>query len=875
MKRALRVSLLLLLVTGVSNHTYAQKANKDNSSCHDKLSENESRYNIGRFFECIDGLRDCIASNAYSKVEDKVQAYQLMALSYLAIDSMDEADNYIERILSLNDNYSPDGRSLRFRNEVDRIRLKIRASQIASVSKKNENIDLAPATIQIITEKDIRERGYKDVEEIFSDLPGFDVSRTRGVVYSVLYQRGYRTSANTDRTMILIDGVEDNDMWSNAAYLGKQFPISNIKRIEVIYGPASTIYGANAYAGVINIVTKGEEDLFSKNSNKVTATAQMGGGTFNTGYANATVATRSSKAFFSVTGGYYHSDEEDLSKYPGWDGEYNYADSDYKKAMTMASSVQNDSALAAMDPNNIYYTKSGKSIVPTAAAIAKAKSYDQTYYRQPFRNVDPGKFSNTKNDYYVSSKLNIGDLKLQFEYFNRDEGLTPDFTQKYYALNNTLQNWQVRQGFFAARYDKRLTNKFKFSSSSFYRVSDRGKNAVQTTYSSYLNGGFKAPIDSLITGAKPFFTPTYKSTQSTQFRTEARGIYTLTDKIDVTGGVELRHGLLQGDYVNSSLYDPLKNGYMHDSASYYAVVDLGIFALASYNNEKNRIKVDLGGRVDNNVINNDYGYGSVFNPRLAFIYYPKSYIFKAIYSEAFLDASPFNKLATTSQRLLNNPTLQPEKVKNIEASAKYLVNRNTHRRLKGSVELAYYHSWYSNSLVAATVNYNGSTTTQFQAVGKALIQGLQLSADASFYNFTLYANATYTDPFAVYTSITGTDSSVRMGDIAQYSTNIGVNYRFLRSFDVNVRANIVGDKKTGIGTTTNTNPYSSTPGYAILNGTFGYSIRKVGIVQFRVDNIFDQLYYSPGTREASGKINSRIPQPGRIFYGQFILNLNN
>ena len=45
--------------------------------------------------------------------------------------------------------------------------------------------------------------------------------------------------------MILVDGVEDNEMYTQFAFMGKQLPIQSVKRVEIIYGPASSLYGAN------------------------------------------------------------------------------------------------------------------------------------------------------------------------------------------------------------------------------------------------------------------------------------------------------------------------------------------------------------------------------------------------------------------------------------------------------------------------------------------------------------------------------------------------------------------------------------------------------------------------------------------------------
>jgi len=863
----LKRTLLFILLSAVSGYSFAQE-----ECTYSLYKANENKYEIGSFYACIDGLKPCVDKNGF-EAKNMQAAYVLISKCYLALDSINCAEYYIEKLLRMNDNFTPDENApQRFTNEVTLIRQKIRSTQISSVSKKNEEIDHAPATIQIITDTDIVNRGYKTLDEIFNDLPGFDVSRTRGVVDAVLYQRGYRTANTTDRTMILVDGVEDNDMWSNGDLVNLQFPLSNVKRIEVIYGPASTIYGANAYAGVINIVTKSEDDLFpKKNTHAVTATGMAGYGSFNTSYGNATVAVRSKKGlFFSVTGGVYHSDEQDLSYYPAFNGNYNYSLSSYQSAMTTSYSKAKDSMLNILDPNHLYYSDSGstsKNIYPTHYADSVAHHVDSINYRKLFRGVDPGKFTNPKNDFYLSSKLNVGDFKFEFEYFNRDEGLTPDYNQKYYALNAALQNWQVRQGFISARYDKKLGQRFTLSSFSYYRISDRGKYAELTPYTSYENAGFTAnkgvQLDSLAKGVQPYFAPTFKSTQSSQFRTELRGLYNVTDRIDFTGGVEFRNGLLEGDYVNAPVRDPLANGYDHDSASYYSVTDLGIFALASYNNADKKFNINVGGRLDNNVIDGDFGYGSVFNPRLAFIYYPKKFIFKSIYSEAFLDASPFQKFSTTSSRI-PNPTLKPEKVRNIELSGKYMISK------RSSVEVAYYHSWYSNSLVTNNV---GNGVTQFQALGKARVQGVQVSAVTTILFFSIYANATFTDPYAVNTSAEGKDSLTRMGDIATFSANAGVNMRFLRNFNLNMRVNYIGDKPTGINTTTSGNPYTSTPGYTLVNGTFGYMIRKVGVLQCRVDNIFDEVCYASGVRSASGAQSSRVPLPGRVVYVQYFLNL--
>jgi iron complex outermembrane receptor protein len=126
--------------------------------------------------------------------------------------------------------------------------------EIQTASARDENLREAPATMVVVTAKEIKQRGYTDLPEVIKDLPGFDVMIANGTAYMMAYQRGYRTPQTT-RTLFMINGVVDNLLWSHEAAISRQYPLSNIKRIEVLYGPASAVYGPNAFLGIINIIT--------------------------------------------------------------------------------------------------------------------------------------------------------------------------------------------------------------------------------------------------------------------------------------------------------------------------------------------------------------------------------------------------------------------------------------------------------------------------------------------------------------------------------------------------------------------------------------------------------------------------------------------
>lgn len=128
---------------------------------------------------------------------------------------------------------------------------------VTSASKKAQRVIDAPATVRVITDEQIRERGYLTLEQALADLPGIQF-RNPMSLNSYVFIRGVPNQNNL--ALVLVDGLEINELNSGGFYGGGQYNLSNVKRIEVVYGPASALYGTNAMSGVINIVTKDPED---------------------------------------------------------------------------------------------------------------------------------------------------------------------------------------------------------------------------------------------------------------------------------------------------------------------------------------------------------------------------------------------------------------------------------------------------------------------------------------------------------------------------------------------------------------------------------------------------------------------------------------
>ena len=195
-------------------------------------------------------------------------------------------------------------------------------SEVELASGIEESIYDAPAAMVIVTAEDIQQRGYTNLAEIIMDLPGFDFVLANGIPYLYAYQRGYRTPS-TQRTLLMIDGQIDNHLWTHQAVFSRRFPVSSIKKVEVLYGPASAIYGPNAFLGIINLVTyDGTETVPGETETHI----DILGGSYDTKGVDATSQGTIGEVAFSVSGRVFKSDEPDHSGRFGFIDNALYAD---------------------------------------------------------------------------------------------------------------------------------------------------------------------------------------------------------------------------------------------------------------------------------------------------------------------------------------------------------------------------------------------------------------------------------------------------------------------------------------------------------------------------------------------------------------------
>ncbi len=148
--------------------------------------------------------------------------------------------------------------------------------QVVTALKGPATASSVPATLRVITAEEIRERGYTTLEEALGDLPGFQFRNIQGF-NSYVFMRGVPQQNN--KILLLVDGIQINELNSGGFYGGGQFNLTNVARIEVVYGPASALYGTNAVSGIVNLLTRDPRDTTG-------GRATLSGGSFRTGQAD-------------------------------------------------------------------------------------------------------------------------------------------------------------------------------------------------------------------------------------------------------------------------------------------------------------------------------------------------------------------------------------------------------------------------------------------------------------------------------------------------------------------------------------------------------------------------------------------------------------
>ncbi len=697
-------------------------------------------------------------------------------------------------------------------------------------SGTGETLLEAPATMVVITAEEIRQRGYTDLAEILTDLPGFDVVIANGTVYSGPYQRGgHRALLN----LLMIDQKVDNVLWANHPMASRQYPLTNLARIEILYGPAAAIYGPNAFLGVINLVTANGKSLVD-GEQKVTAQAQTGD--YNTNAIDTAMRGKSGDWSYSMSAKVYRSDEPDLSD------KWGFLSNDFYSSPTIWG--------------------------PLLEIETNGRKFGEYY--------DPS------DDYGVIGDVTYKGLKMGVINWHTKEGYGA-----YYAADRAQNNatWQFISRQFYVENEAKIGTKAKSQSRLLYRVSNiKGDwaEAIPIPLAGYENYSLISYTNWQSLNNSWLFTQNFEMEASKDITLSAGLKFErkeMTKNYDVPGYWDAYssstwsddlgpHGFGGGIGLSfDSLYvrPPMPASEMPPD-NLVLTEDRGGYVQAIM--VKKPFRFHLGVRYDDNSV-----YGSTINPRLSAIYqFTKNGSVKLVYGEAFQEPSPSNLWGGWNGRAAS-PDLKPEEVQNLEGILIYRTGRLLHH-------LSVYSSRYFNVINEAAVN---------QGVRKAF--GVEYRTEWSFTNpipnsakMSGYFNYTFTNNR--YTHHYNHDSAewekgeTDLGDIAPHKFNIGLNAPVGKHLNVNLRGNYISERKLYTRNPLRAEGKTIDP-YFVVNGYVSYTLGPATL-GLKVTNLFDTEYFHPGagsadsgddfTQRSKGFNNSLLPQPGRAFLVTFAMN---
>jgi outer membrane receptor protein involved in Fe transport len=127
---------------------------------------------------------------------------------------------------------------------------------VSDTAKRETSVQEAPAIVTVVTADDIRRFGYRTLQDLLSDIPGWYRYDAQGEDIPYVTVRGGLQSV-----LVMRDGVSMFDPFGNVTTFNRSIPLESIKRVEVVTGPGGVLWGANSFLGVANIISKDADDV--------------------------------------------------------------------------------------------------------------------------------------------------------------------------------------------------------------------------------------------------------------------------------------------------------------------------------------------------------------------------------------------------------------------------------------------------------------------------------------------------------------------------------------------------------------------------------------------------------------------------------------
>lgn len=192
--------------------------------------------------------------------------------------------------------------------------MRIEVQRVFGASERLQPVTEAPSSVTIVTAREISRYGYRTLADILRSVRGFYVTDDRN--YSYVGVRGFsRPGDYSTRILVLVNGHRVNDAVYDQAPIGGDFGIdvAMFERVEIIRGPASSLYGTSAFFAVVNIITRGGASLNG-------IAVDVDAGTLGTLMARVSAGRRLSNGVeFAVSGTMERIDGETQVYFPAFD----------------------------------------------------------------------------------------------------------------------------------------------------------------------------------------------------------------------------------------------------------------------------------------------------------------------------------------------------------------------------------------------------------------------------------------------------------------------------------------------------------------------------------------------------------------------------
>jgi len=509
---------------------------------------------------------------------------------------------------------------------------------VKSATLIEQDVKDAPATIYTITAEEIRERGYRNLQDLLDDIPEVEIQKNASSGFKDLI--GFRGVAGNEKFIILMDDIRVSSAVGHTHSIDQNYSLANAQRVEVLMGPASAIYGADAYSGVINIITNNGEE-----ASGIQATASYG--SFNTTENNIVAGFSRGDLSFSATASYALSDGVNFPKY--YPEDYDWYLNEYQPNGNLDASIFSEDIIALEEENRDFHLGSKASFLN---ARLQYKNFEVGFTHNSELHssstaVVPSRTTFSEDNVYGYRISSIyGKYTVQPE--NAKWNLTTLFTNNITSLNNQSNFQDIRTQYQRA---------YKYGFGRSNRVEQR----MSYVFSKRLNlvGGvsFEDVTALPLTGDLP-----------KPYNTSIPSL--LQDQYYI------------GTNVTNSAGEDIKIGQEFYNLQYN---NLGGFAQVLYEPIP-ILQLTIGGRYDYNT-----RYGSSINPRVGLLLKPNESIrVKLLYGKSFLSPSPdkvysqFGKILYeplpgesgsdgffSPFLLVPNPDLKPEQLSSYEASVSW------------------------------------------------------------------------------------------------------------------------------------------------------------------------------------------------------------